>query len=120
MNILLVGLGGALGAISRYFINDITSKYFLTSSHISTLIVNVLGCFLLGYILGLYTDLRSDMQLFFIVGFLGSFTTMSAFSIQTLDMINNDSFGEVSLYILMTIGFTILATYIGLSIGTAK
>jgi fluoride ion exporter CrcB/FEX len=45
---------------------------------------------------------------------------MSAFSTQTMELINNYNFGEATLYILMTIGFTILATYIGLSIGTLK
>tara|TARA_Y100000739_G_scaffold131166_1_gene113004 strand:+ start:230 stop:592 length:363 start_codon:yes stop_codon:yes gene_type:complete len=120
MNIILVGLGGALGAIARYSITELVSKYIFTSSYLGTLTVNILGCLLVGLAFGLYADIKSDVQLFFVVGFLGSFTTMSAFSTQTMELINNYNFGEATLYILMTIGFTILATYIGLSIGTLK
>ena len=120
MNIILVGLGGALGAIARYSITELASKYIFTSSYLGTLTVNILGCLLAGLAFGLYADMKSDVELFFVVGFLGSFTTMSAFSTQTVELINNYNFGEATLYILMTIGFTILATYIGLSIGTLK
>ncbi len=46
MNILFIGIGGALGAISRYGLTEIITKYFSTSQHIGTLGVNFLGVFL--------------------------------------------------------------------------
>jgi CrcB protein len=120
MNILVIGIGGALGAISRYVLSEIISKHFESSYYIGTFIVNVLGCLLVGFIFSYFADLRSELQLFFVIGFLGSFTTMSAFSMQAVEMFNNQSFGEASVYIFMTILFTILATYIGLTLGSLK
>ena len=95
-------------------------KYLLLTSPYATLFINVLGCFLIGLLLGMSLPAKDTSYYFFVIGFLGSFTTMSAFSTQTMELINNYNFGEATLYILMTIGFTILATYIGLSIGTLK
>ena len=120
MNILLIGTGGALGAISRYVLTDAVTKYFPTSQFIGTLSVNILGCFLVGLLFGFFADMKSEIQVFFVIGFLGSFTTMSAFSIQTLEMFSNQNFGEATLYIFMTIVFTIMSTYIGLTLGELK
>ena len=120
MNFLLIGAGGALGAISRYALTEAVTKYFSTSQYIGTLSVNILGCFLVGLLFGLFADMKSEMQVFFVIGFLGSFTTMSAFSFQTLEMFNNQNFGEAALYILMTIVFTIMFTYVGLTLGELK
>jgi CrcB protein len=120
MNILLIGAGGALGAIARYGLTQAVTKYLSVSDYIGTLSVNIIGCFIIGIIIGIYADIKIETQLFFIIGFLGSFTTMSAFSIQTVEMFNNQNFGEAILYIFMTILFTILATYIGLSLGSLK
>jgi CrcB protein len=120
MNIILIGTGGALGAISRYLLTEAVSKYFLTNQYIGTLSVNILGCFFVGLLFGFFADIKSEIQLFFIIGFLGSFTTMSAFSIQTLEMFNNQNFGEAALYIFMTIVFTIMFTYLGFTLGELK
>ena len=53
INILYVGFGGALGAISRFGINEIFENYLSLSSPIGTLFINVMGCFLIGLILGI-------------------------------------------------------------------
>lgn len=51
-NILFVGFGGALGAISRFGINEIMERHLINSSSYSVLLVNVIGCFLIGLIIG--------------------------------------------------------------------
>ena len=78
-----------------------------------TLFVNVLGCFLIGCIAGFFASKSSPMFLFFVIGFLGSFTTMSAFSIQTIELFNSNTLSGI-LYVIFTFSFTIIATYIGL------
>ena len=123
-SVFFVALGGALGAVSRYLVS-FASLSLLGIGLYGTAIVNILGCFLMGVlseIINSYSELNRSLYLqpLFAIGFCGSFTTMSAFSTQTMELINNYNFGEATLYILMTIGFTILATYIGLSIGTLK
>ena len=111
-NFLYVGIGGAIGAISRFGINEIFEKYLLLTSPHATLFVNVLGCFLVGLILGISLPTKDTSYYFFVIGFLGSFTTMSALSYQTLLIANSNLISALS-YIMITVVLTILATYIG-------
>tara|TARA_A100001011_G_scaffold397853_1_gene500188 strand:+ start:1272 stop:1631 length:360 start_codon:yes stop_codon:yes gene_type:complete len=111
-NILFVGFGGALGAISRFGINEIMERHLINSSSYSVLLVNVLGCFLIGFIIGTSMPEKNTMYYFFIIGFLGSFTTMSALTYQTIMIANTNLIHAVS-YIMFTVVMTIAATYIG-------
>tara|TARA_B100001121_G_C18637217_1_gene597305 strand:- start:331 stop:690 length:360 start_codon:yes stop_codon:yes gene_type:complete len=114
INVLMVGFGGALGAISRYLINEFFNLYINQSAWAATLIINITGCFLIGLLLGSYISNKDIIFYFFIIGFLGSFTTMSAFSHQVILIADSNIIGAVS-YIMLTIILTILATYIGAS-----
>lgn len=111
-NILLIGFGGALGAISRFGINEILERYFINSSFSAVLLVNVVGCFLIGLIIGTSMPEKNTMYYFFIIGFLGSFTTMSALTYQTIVIANTNLIHAVS-YIMLNVVITIAATYIG-------
>jgi len=112
INFLIVGFGGALGAISRFGINEIVENYLSLSSPIGTLFVNVVGCFLIGLIVGVTLPIKDTSYYFFIIGFLGSFTTMSALTYQTILMANTNFISALS-YIIITIILTIFATYLG-------
>ena len=114
MNILLIGLGGSLGAISRYLLNEIVIKYIPTSFPTGILIVNIIGCLAIGLVLGNSMISKDHVYYFFAVGFLGSFTTMSAFSYQTIELFNTNILIACS-YIILTLTLTILATYIGIN-----
>jgi CrcB protein len=111
-NILFVGFGGALGAISRFGINEIMERHLINSSSYSVLLVNVIGCFLIGFIIGTSMPEKNTMYYFFTIGFLGSFTTMSALTYQTIMIANTNLIHAVS-YIMFTVVMTIAATYIG-------
>ena len=114
MNILLIGLGGFLGAISRYLLNEAVIKYIPTNFPIGILIVNIFGCLVIGLVLGNSLTSKDYLYYFFAVGFLGSFTTMSAFSFQAIELFNTNILIACS-YIILTILLTILATYIGMN-----
>ena len=114
MNILLIGLGGFLGAISRYLLNELVIKYIPTNFPTGILIVNILGCLFVGLVLGNSMISKDHVYYFFAVGFLGSFTTMSAFSYQTIELFNTNILIACS-YIILTLALTILATYIGIN-----
>ena len=92
----IYALGGGLGAISRFllteYINNISGLF-----PFGTLSVNVLGCFVIGCIAGYFASKSSPMYFFFVIGFLGSFTTMSAFSIQTIELFNSNSIRAFSM-----------------------
>ena len=114
MNILIIGFGGALGAIARYLINEILTKYLPYSFPTGIFLVNIIGCFLVGYFINNWIMIKDYNYYFFIIGFLGSFTTMSAFSYQSIELFNVNPLTGSS-YIILTIIFCIIATYIGLT-----
>ena len=114
MNIFLIGFGGFLGAISRYLLNEVVTKYISTNFPTGILIVNILGCLFIGLVLGNTIVSKDHIYYFFAVGFLGSFTTMSAFSYQAIELFNTNILIACS-YIILTLTLTILATYIGIN-----
>ncbi len=114
MNILFIGLGGFLGAISRYLLNEVVIKYIPINFPTGILIVNILGCLVIGLFLGNSIISKDYMYYFFGIGFLGSFTTMSAFSYQAIELFNTNILIACS-YIILTLTLTILATYIGIN-----
>ncbi len=85
--ILLIGLAGAVGAMSRYGVGMLAERALGAHFAFGTLLVNVLGCLALGFLLELErgTDLVSHpVRLLVAVGFLGAFTTFSTFGYETL------------------------------------
>ena len=87
MNLLAVGLGRALGAISRYLVGNIISKACGSSLPWGTFVINVCGCFAMGLLMTLIVDrgmLPASWRLFLCVGLLGGFTTFSSFGYETL------------------------------------
>jgi CrcB protein len=89
-NALAVGFGGFFGCIARYLTGVVVARFFDASAFpYATLIVNIVGCLLIGLLGGLAQSgelISPAMQLFLIVGFLGGFTTYSAFGYQTLTL----------------------------------
>ena len=118
INYILVGLGGALGAILRYFVSTFFN-YFFYYSFIGTLIVNIIGSFFIGFLIYvLQNKINSEnvINYFLIIGVLGSFTTFSAFSYQSIELILNNKIFIASVYILVSVFSCIIAAYLGLNI----
>ena len=117
-NLLLVAAGGALGTSLRYF-TSIFFKYFFYYSFVGTLVVNVLGSFLIGLFIYLIQNksLSQDLiRYFFIVGVLGSYTTFSAFSFETIDLLTNNKLLLSFIYIILSLVLCLIAAYVGLNI----
>ena len=114
MNIFYIGLGGALGAILRYMLNETIIKFLPSSFPLGILIVNIIGCYFIGLYLGHSLDDKDHYYYFIVIGFLGSFTTMSAFTYQTIDLFNSNILIACS-YIIITIFLSILATFLGIN-----
>tara|TARA_B100000965_G_scaffold249637_1_gene209702 strand:- start:36 stop:416 length:381 start_codon:yes stop_codon:yes gene_type:complete len=118
-SLILVGLGGALGASLRFGVGQFFKTYFFHNYYfISTFIVNIIGCFFIGYLIS-FTQNKNISQdfikYFFIIGILGSFTTFSTFSIEAIEMINEKKTSLALIYIFSSLFLCLLFTFIGLN-----
>jgi CrcB protein len=115
-NFLYVALGGAIGAILRYAISLVKWQ---NNFPWSTFIVNIVGCFLLGFVLALFKQHKIDNFLFLLLasGICGGFTTFSAFSLDSLTLLQNAKFLTFGFYIFTSVFLGLLATYLGLKFG---
>ena len=101
MRYIFIGLGGGLGALSRYLIS--LSVPLFTIFPYATLTVNLIGSFLLGFLSFLYFKKKQLLKACLTAGFLGSFTTYSAFSLEVLKFIQNGQLQTAIIYILVSI-----------------
>jgi CrcB protein len=117
--IILVALGGALGAMARYGISLLPNQ---SNYPWQTFFINILGSFLIGFFLSLFkaNSINQSMYLFLAVGLCGGFTTFSAFSAESLQLIQNNKILLFSLYSGLSVLLDILATFLGLKINPAK
>ena len=112
---MLVAAGGALGALLRYFLSNISKSLFVSSIY-GTVSVNIVGSFLIGYFItsNFGNNLSENFVRFFIViGLLGSFTTFSAFSYEVVDLLNSKKYATSFTYIFISIFICIMSAYIG-------
>ena len=119
MNIVFVGVGGFIGASTRYLISLYASKLFTSKIPIGTLTVNILGSLIIGIVmeLTLKTSLISPhMKLFLTTGFLGGLTTFSTFSYETMELIEKGelllAIFNIALNLLLSLGGAILGRVI--------
>ena len=117
--ITLVGIGGAFGAIARHLVNQMAMTH-LNSSLMGTFIVNISGSFVLGILAGIlssYPNLPEGTRLFMAVGFLGSYTTFSTFSLATIQLLEKGDLFNAFINIVSTIVIGLVAAMAGLVIG---
>jgi len=120
MNILLVGIGGFLGAASRYAVGGWVHKW-LDSPWFpyGTLTVNILGCFLIGVLAGFAETrqfLTAEMRLLTMVGFLGGFTTFSTFGYESVSLLRDGQFLGIFWNIALHLSLGLLAVWLGLNL----
>lgn len=109
---LWVGLGGALGAIFRYGISLIPLKNHFP---ILTLITNILGAFIIGMVVGLFTKERisPSINLFLKTRVCGGFTTFSTFSLETLTLLEDGFYALAVVYAMISVIGCIIGVYLG-------
>lgn len=88
IKILSLLAGGALGTLARYSVSGLAHGYWGTGFPIGTLMVNLLGSLIIGFLWGIFENTAMSPQLrsFVFVGFLGGFTTFSSYSLETMNL----------------------------------
>ena len=113
MSFLSVAFGGALGAVARYTISLIPVK---TTFPLLTLITNIIGAILIGFIVGI-TDKTGDVSpntvLFWKTGVCGGFTTFSTFSLEAYKLFEKNSYTLGGVYVALSVGCCILGILLG-------
>ena len=115
LNLILVASGGALGAVLRYLLTNLSKTLFVSSIY-GTISVNIIGSFLIGYLItsNVANNLSENfIKFFLIIGLLGSFTTFSAFSYEVLDLINSKKYASSLTYVFISIFICIIFSYLG-------
>ncbi|MBK6774146.1 MAG: fluoride efflux transporter CrcB [Ignavibacteria bacterium] len=115
MQILYIGLGGFLGAIMRFLISRFVGSYF-TSFPLGTLIVNVTGSLLLGFIVysvSFGKNISPELRDFMTIGFIGAFTTMSTFAYESFRLAELSEFMYFFFNLFLNVFLCLLAVYVG-------
>lgn len=115
--LLMVAIGGALGASCRYLLGEVCYVWFGRSFPVGILTANILGSFLMGLFAIMIVHkfhLSEAWRLLALVGFLGGFTTFSSFSLDVVNMFQDELYTKALTYILVSVVFSILATALGI------
>ncbi|QCX00838.1 fluoride efflux transporter CrcB [Aggregatimonas sangjinii] len=112
---LLVFLGGGIGSMLRYAISKIFNGYF-QHFFLGTFLVNIIGCLLIGLVLGFSLKenlLSQNHTLLLVTGFCGGFTTFSAFAFENHSVLRDGELFHFALYTIASIAIGVLAVAIG-------
>jgi CrcB protein len=115
-NILLVGTGGFIGTVARYLVSRLNFHIEFFSIPLGTLTVNVVGSFIIGFLMGISeksTLLTFELRLLLMVGLCGGFTTFSTFTGENLALLHHGQFLPVIVYTALSILLGFTAVYLG-------
>jgi CrcB protein len=120
VNLIYVGVGGFIGSIGRYLLAGAVYRIFPNLNFpIGTSVVNILGCFLIGFVTGL-VEVRNllgpELRIFILIGLLGGFTTFSTFGFETFALLRDGAVEAVFANVLVQVFIGITAVWLGFNI----
>lgn len=116
---LYIGVGGAIGAVLRYMIEGIHLDHYQEVVPLNTLIINVIGCFILAVILTIsieILELNPDLRLGIATGLIGAFTTFSTLCKETAELLFRGYYFSAISYVAISVFLGFMATYFGIII----
>lgn len=126
MQTAAVAAGGAIGSVGRFLVSigarKLSSWSITVDAVIGTFAVNLIGSFAIGLLAAWFltqADDRMTLRLFLITGLLGGFTTFSAFSLETLDLVHEHRIGAAVAYALGSVVLGLVLALVGWRIGLA-
>ena len=120
--LLFVGLGGFVGTVARYWLSGVIARRYGETFPLGTLVVNALGCFLIGFLFFFFYDRALTSPTFrtvIFIGLLGGFTTFSSYGLQTFTLLKD---GEVFLALINVAASNVLClvlVWLGYSLAKA-
>ena len=115
---LLVAFGGAIGSVLRYYVGQWALRAMGPSFPWGTLTVNVVGCFVIGVFAEMIArrfDASPELRLLLLTGFLGGFTTFSAFSLDAISLFERGAVMAGAIYMIASVGLSMAAVIAGLA-----
>ncbi len=117
--IIFVGAGGFIGALLRYMISLLLVKFPQFGFPLGTFLVNIIGCIVIGFIVGIGFDKHYNVipiKEFVIIGILGGFTTFSTFGLESFEMLQSNQFKLFFIYVLGSVIFGLMSIRLGIAI----
>jgi len=119
---LAVAVGGAIGSVARFWMTGVMTALTGPQFPWGTLLINVLGSFIIGLVAGFTLTparvaMHPDLRIFLMTGFCGGFTTFSAFSLQTLELMQVGELVQALGYVLGSVVLCVLGTFGGWALG---
>ncbi|MDJ0367195.1 fluoride efflux transporter CrcB [Hymenobacter sp. H14-R3] len=115
-SVLLIGLGGFVGSVSRYWVQQYFLRYVPVGFPLGTFLVNVVGCLLIGLFLGFFerhTHVSLSWRLFLTTGFCGGFTTFSTFAYESVTLGRTGGLLLLAIYAAGSLLLGMLAAFLG-------
>ena len=119
--ILAVGLGGFAGSVLRYLVSRLTADINFANLPLGTLAANILGCFALGLLTGLFertNSLPPELRLLLTTGMCGGFTTFSTFMGENFGMARNGQFAPLAAYLIISLAVGFALFFAGYALST--
>ena len=121
LNVLAVAAGGALGAAARYGLSGLASKWSERGLPIGTLLVNLVGCLLIGLLVPWMLGdrvARPEVRSFVLIGLLGGLTTFSTYGYEVVAQLNDGQWGRATWIVVLNNGLGIALVLVGFRLGT--
>lgn len=115
--IFAIAAGGALGAVSRHYLNNMISMGLASTFPWGILIINILGSLLMGCAISAFAhgwDISQQAKAFLIVGLFGAFTTFSTFSMDVVTLIERQAYLSAGYYIFLSVFVSVVALFAGM------